>query len=148
MPGSKPWHDFQLSDGCQLPQELSAQRFDARVHLLRQFDAARPLMDRAAEIGNYSAQQQRAYSLIGSNRIREALDVGREPHALRERYGFSLFGQSCLAARRLVEALLVLYPCSGIRSVRMEHRCGTRIRIISRDSGIIFCRSLIRVTRP
>ncbi len=95
---------FQLSDGCQLPQELSAQRFDARVHLLQQFDTTRPLLDRAAEIGNYNAQQQRAFSMIGSNTIREALDVGRESQALRERYGMSLFGQSCLAARRLVEA--------------------------------------------
>ena len=32
------------------------------------------------------------------------MDVGREPQSLRERYGMSLFGQSCLAARRLVEA--------------------------------------------
>ena len=95
---------FQLSPGCQLPQELSAQRFDARVHLLQQFDASRPLIDRAAELGNYESHQQRALSLIGSNRIRDALDVGRESPALRERSGRTLFGQSCLAARRLVEA--------------------------------------------
>jgi hypothetical protein len=42
--------------------------------------------------------------LIGSNQIRNALDVGKESPALRERYGMTLFGQSCLAARRLVEA--------------------------------------------
>ena len=66
---------FQLSPGCQLPQELSAQRFDARVHLLQQFDASRPLIDRAAELGNYESHQQRAMSLVGSNRIRDALDV-------------------------------------------------------------------------
>jgi uncharacterized protein (DUF1501 family) len=36
--------------------------------------------------------------------MREALDVGREPLAVRERYGAHLFGQSCLCARRLVEA--------------------------------------------
>ena len=95
---------FQLSEGCQLPEELSADRFDARVHLLQQFDAARPLLDRAAEVGNYETQKQRALSLIGSNRIRRALDVGREQVSLRERYGMTLFGQSCLAARRLVEA--------------------------------------------
>ena len=95
---------FQLSEGCQLPAELSASRFDARVHLLQQFDAARPWMDRAAAIGNYDANQQRALSMIGSNRMREAMDVGRESQSLRERYGMSLFGQSCLAARRLVEA--------------------------------------------
>src|SRR5690606_33850721 len=47
--------------------------------------------------------QHRAFSLIGSNRMRAALDVHREKPALRERYGMTLFGQSCLAARRLVE---------------------------------------------
>jgi uncharacterized protein (DUF1501 family) len=36
--------------------------------------------------------------------MRRALDVGREPMKLREQYGMTLFGQSCLAARRLVEA--------------------------------------------
>ena len=95
---------FQLAPGCQLPQELSATRFDARVHLLQQFDASRAAMDRAAALGNYDAHQQRALSLIGSNRIRDALDVGRESPVLRERYGMTLFGQSMLAARRLVEA--------------------------------------------
>ena len=95
---------FQLSQGCQLPNELSTNRFDARVHLLQQFDASRPLIDRAAALGNYDAHQQRALSLIGSNRIRDALDVARESQTLRARYGMNLFGQSCLAARRLVEA--------------------------------------------
>lgn len=95
---------FQLSQGCQLPDDLSSQRFDARVHLLQQFDASRTMMDQSAELGNYNDHQQRAMSLIGSNRIREAIDVGRESAAMRERYGMNLFGQSCLAARRLVEA--------------------------------------------
>lgn len=95
---------FQLSDGCQLPPDLQVQRFDARTHLLRQFDAARPSLNRAAELADFSSQQQRAISLIGSSKVRDALDVGKESRSLRERYGMSLFGQSCLAARRLVEA--------------------------------------------
>ena len=45
-----------------------------------------------------------ALSLIGSEKIRTALDLGKEPLALRDSYGMTLFGQSCLAARRLVEA--------------------------------------------
>ncbi|MEI8019059.1 MAG: DUF1501 domain-containing protein [Schlesneria sp.] len=65
--------------------------------------SSRTVLDRSAEFGNYDAHQQRAMSLIGSNRIREAIDVGRESPAMRERYGMNLFGQSCLAARRLVE---------------------------------------------
>ena len=45
-----------------------------------------------------------AYSLIGSSKVRDALDIGREPMGLRESYGMTVFGQGCLAARRLVEA--------------------------------------------
>jgi hypothetical protein len=102
--GIKRTAEFQLSEGCQLPQEMSPHRFDARVHLLQQFDTARPMLDRAAEIGNYNDHQQRALSMIGSNQIRKALDVGHETDAMRDRYGMTLFGQSMLAARRLVEA--------------------------------------------
>src|SRR5438034_3411120 len=45
-----------------------------------------------------------AYSLIGSERVQNALDIGREPVSLRETYGMTIFGQAALAARRLVEA--------------------------------------------
>ena len=95
---------LQLAAGCRLPEEIPPSRFDARRHLLAQFDAVRPVIDAAGQSGAYSGQQERAFSLIGSHRVREALDVGRESEALRHRYGMTLFGQSCLAARRLVEA--------------------------------------------
>jgi arylsulfatase A-like enzyme len=36
--------------------------------------------------------------------LRSALDIGKETTAMREAYGYTLFGQSCLAARRLLEA--------------------------------------------
>ncbi len=48
--------------------------------------------------------QQMAFSLLQSDTLRTALDLRREPIATREMYGHTLFGQSCLAARRLVEA--------------------------------------------
>ncbi|MBY0231215.1 MAG: DUF1501 domain-containing protein [Gemmataceae bacterium] len=51
-----------------------------------------------------SALREQAFSLLLSGKMREALDIGREPLRTRERYGPHLFGQSCLAARRLVEA--------------------------------------------
>ncbi len=43
-------------------------------------------------------------SLITSGRAREAFDLSKESVAMRERYGRNTFGQSCLLARRLVEA--------------------------------------------
>ncbi|MCF7765871.1 MAG: DUF1501 domain-containing protein [Verrucomicrobia bacterium] len=45
-----------------------------------------------------------AYRLMTSQRAREAFDLSREPDKVRERYGMTRFGQSCLLARRLVEA--------------------------------------------
>ena len=44
------------------------------------------------------------YELLEIDDLRNALDVRQEPDATRELYGHTLFGQSCLAARRLVEA--------------------------------------------
>lgn len=102
--GIEPGGRFRLAPGSELPREIAAARFDARRHLLDQFDAARPRIDASLAHGRYGAHQQRALSLIGSSQVREALDVDREPDQVRTRYGMTLFGQSCLAARRLVEA--------------------------------------------
>ncbi|MFO0867277.1 MAG: DUF1501 domain-containing protein, partial [Gemmataceae bacterium] len=48
--------------------------------------------------------RQRAYSLLTSDAVHRALDISIEAPPLRERYGMTLFGQSLLAARRLIEA--------------------------------------------
>src|SRR5205814_4334668 len=65
--------------------------------------ARRDLDDSAA---GRSADRYRdmAYGLIGSPRVRAALDLEREAPRLRESYGMTVFGQAALAARRLVEA--------------------------------------------
>src|SRR5918994_2470611 len=38
-----------------------------------------------------------------SKAARDAFDLTKEPQAVRDRYGMTRFGQSCLLARRLVE---------------------------------------------
>lgn len=78
--------------------------FDARRSLLSQFDQARAWLEEDERIATFSQQQQLAYALLTSGTIHRALDVGREPMAVRENYGMTLFGQGALAARRLVEA--------------------------------------------
>ena len=101
--GIKPDGRFQVP-GCQLPDDVSSERFDSRRHLLRQFDNSLSQLKRSGTWTNWNKHQQNAFSLIGSNGVRSALDLQKEPASLRERYGMTLFGQSCLAARRLVEA--------------------------------------------
>src|SRR5690606_28334990 len=48
--------------------------------------------------------QDKALSLVTSPEVAKALDVRREPAEIRELYGLTLFGQGCLAARRMLEA--------------------------------------------
>ena len=47
---------------------------------------------------------QQAYTLMSSQKAREAFELHREPEKVREKYGMNRFGQSCLLARRLIEA--------------------------------------------
>jgi hypothetical protein len=85
-------------------EELSLDRLDRRRSLLQQFDQAR--RDLARTEAGLSLDRNRAIAvdLVRSTRIREALNLARESRTLRESYGMTLFGQGCLAARRLVEA--------------------------------------------
>jgi uncharacterized protein (DUF1501 family) len=50
------------------------------------------------------ANFQNAFKLMTSTKARDAFDLTKEPQAVRERYGMTRFGQSCLLARRLIEA--------------------------------------------
>lgn len=95
---------FVFDGADQFQDGVTLDRFNVRRVLLDQLDAARKSADAAAAARSYGVNQGRALSLLTSANVREALDVRREAFAARERYGHTLFGQSCLAARRLVEA--------------------------------------------
>ncbi|MEX1230800.1 MAG: DUF1501 domain-containing protein [Planctomycetaceae bacterium] len=102
--GITPDGKFQLSADCELRDGVSAERFGMRRRLLEQFDDTRREWDRIANTTTYDNHQSKAYSLLSSGVLRQAIDVQQETAAMREAYGLTLFGQSCLAARRLVEA--------------------------------------------
>jgi hypothetical protein len=102
--GTTPEGRFQLSADGQALGGLPSERLAQRRSLLEQFDRARARVDVHARTGAFDKFQQMAFTLVTSSKMREALDVGREPLVVRESYGMTLFGQACLAARRLVEA--------------------------------------------
>lgn len=86
---------------------LTLDRLDKRRSLLEQFDRGR--RTQSATLEGFDRQQRQAMDLVTSSRLGSALEVEREPARLRERYGHTLFGQSCITARRLIE--------SGVRLV-------------------------------
>ena len=77
---------------------------DRRKNLLEQFDIANRNRNQTNQGQRHDRQRQLAFDLVGSPKVRSALDLGREPIGLRESYGMTLFGQGALQARRLVEA--------------------------------------------
>ena len=97
------------------PAEIRLDRRRSRGRLLQQFDDRRRLLDGDPALAAYDRFRSRALGLVSSARTYEALDLRREPAPVRERYGKHLFGQSCLMARRLVEA--------GVRFVTVHYDC-------------------------
>ncbi len=85
-----------------LASDLNGPRLNDRRGLLDAFDAARHSFDQAPH-DDYSLQQRKAFSLLGSSKIRDVFDLHREPERLRQRYGPGVNGMSLLLARRLVE---------------------------------------------
>jgi hypothetical protein len=91
-------------DDLQLQPEIFADRLKRRAKLREAIDAGMPIVDKA--VANYKLDEYyaQALNLIVSGRAREAFALEQEPAKVRDRYGRNTFGQSCLLARRLVEA--------------------------------------------
>ena len=63
-----------------------------------------PDINKAVESYELDEYYDRALSLIVSGRARQAFDLSSESSETRDMYGRNTFGQSCLLARRLVDA--------------------------------------------
>lgn len=95
--------DFAVSE-LTLPGDMSTLRLDRRRSLLSSVERGARIAERGAAPGGLDVIQQKAFELLGSRSIREALDLNREKPELRDRYGRNTFGQSLVLGRRLVEA--------------------------------------------
>jgi hypothetical protein len=87
------------------PGGFTLERLQARRNLLGKVDTAFRGADLAnQELDGMDSAYQQAFDILQSPGVRQAFAIGSEPAAVRERYGRTVFGQSCLLARRLVEA--------------------------------------------
>lgn len=103
--GISPDSRFAVSKDAQLRPEITVNRLDRRRDLLSQLEDERRGLDRrVSQSSGLDRFQEMAYSLITSRELRDALDVSAESAEMRDRYGMTLFGQSALVGRRLLEA--------------------------------------------
>jgi len=80
-----------------LPPDMTLGRLRARIDL-------RHGLGRQLGPAGFDSHYQQAFSLIESTRAARAFRLDLEAARLRESYGHTKFGQSCLLARRLIEA--------------------------------------------
>ncbi len=95
--------DFRLPE-LSLPERLSVSRLDDRRGLQKLIDAQTDLMSWSETAQGIDAFYTRALTMLTSPKVREAFDLSREPDKVRDDYGRTTYGQSCLLARRLIEA--------------------------------------------
>lgn len=100
--GGDPSAEAFAVDGMTV-QGLSDTRQSSRRQLLADLDGFAAAHPADTTVRELRACREQAYELILGD-AGAAYDLGREDAALRDRYGRHRLGQSCLLARRLVEA--------------------------------------------
>ena len=104
--------EFKVRD---LTQEatLSPEVLERRRTLLQAVDQLAAHIKGNDQIATYDEFEGKAAEMVLSPKAQTAFDLTREDEKLRDEYGRTEFGQSCLMARRLVE--------SGVRFVTVNY---------------------------
>ncbi len=87
-----------------LPEGIPFERLQARRELQRVVDEQARMLDYSDAARGLDGYYDKAISMLQSPKLREAFNLSAEPAQVREAYGRTTYGQSCLLARRLVEA--------------------------------------------
>ncbi len=103
-PDSDPNSDSFQVRNLKLPGRVDAARLDRRRTLLSTLDTIRRDIDREGDIAGLDVFYREGMQMVTNDKAVRAFDINQEDPKLRERYGRNDLGQSCLLARRLVEA--------------------------------------------
>ncbi|MFN4259830.1 MAG: DUF1501 domain-containing protein [Gemmataceae bacterium] len=95
---------FKVRD-LSLANDAERSRLERRYHMLAELDRYQKNIEESSQsVQARDVFYEKAHGLITSPAAKKAFNLEEEPDRLRERYGRSQFGQSCLLARRLIEA--------------------------------------------
>ena len=129
---------FQVQD-LALPGGVDEKRFDTRKNMLAAVNEHFSKTEKSDNLDAMDTFYQRAYSLISSQKAREAFDINKEEAKVRDEYGRNAAGQRMLLARRLVEA--------GVRFVSLPSG-GAAMPAGIRESPGANCPPSTRASRP
>src|SRR5262245_1086371 len=95
--------DFKLPE-LNLPANVSYERLLHRRSIQKIIDKQSSLLEHSAQARGMDAYYEKALAMLDSPKLREAFNLSGESEKVRDSYGRTTYGQSCLLARRLVEA--------------------------------------------
>ena len=95
--------DFKLPE-LNLPANVSYERLMHRRSIQKMIDKQSSLLEQSAQARGLDAYYEKALAMLDSPTLRDAFNLSNEPDKVRDSYGRTTYGQSCLLARRLVEA--------------------------------------------
>jgi hypothetical protein len=110
---SKP--GFQVTD-LSLPKTVSRAAVESRSEFLKAVDKRYRALNESADHANLDAYTAQAWNMILTPAVRDAFDLSKESEKTKERYGKDAVGQSCLLARRMVEAGSRFVTAAGFHS--------------------------------
>ena len=93
-----------LLPSTSLQDGMTVDRLNSRRSLLQQIDDERRRAELLLPVSSFQRNQQQAFDILTSSKMRRAFDLSLEDPKVVERYGQTLFGNSTLIARRLIEA--------------------------------------------
>ena len=94
------------------PNDIGPVRLGQRRSLLKRLEERLATTEQFASTDAFDAYRQQAFDLLTTGQAQQAFEIGREPDAVRDRYGRNQWGQCVLLARRLIEA--------GVRLVHVQ----------------------------
>ena len=106
--------DFKVPDLAP-PVAVASRRLNDRRSLLKTINRYEQSAITQANQGARAMRtyQEKAFELMTSEATKAAFDIHSEPEVVREKYGRNMLGQSCLMARRLIQA--------GVRCAFVNH---------------------------
>ncbi len=111
-------------EALQLGPELTPERLQHRQHLWKHLDQTRRWYETSSTTAAFDTYQRQAFDMLLSTQVVSLFDLSKETEAVRQRYGLTRFGQSCLLARRLVEKHIPFVQVNWSNHVEAEEDAG------------------------
>ncbi|MDA1056057.1 MAG: DUF1501 domain-containing protein [Planctomycetota bacterium] len=87
----------------ELPDGITIDRMNSRRSLLQQVDDQLRDLEASRSVESFSQHKRQAFDILTSSNLKAAFELDDEDPQLLDRYGRTLFGNSTVIGRRLVE---------------------------------------------